>query len=509
MKYLRRVDLDLWTRLEMVLAMRAGDWGVVSDLARKHQTSRQFVYDVKEWAEGILAKGTCGDGGLSGAFASRLILSMRLHCGASLDGISKTLRELGLGPSSVGHVSEFLREAAKSCPSEVFAKCVAVPLMVDETFSNNRPILVIMEGRSHHIMAIELASDRKSETWQAMLKKLQAAGVDIGMLVKDQGSSLKAAARALGLAELADLFHLNKPFDHFLGHFERRAYGAIAWEGKRLVVLGNRRSDGSFDKASAAYEAAKKETASAIRLYDDFHCVHGWIHEAFDSFTADGRPRSRAMAEADVMAAMDLLEEAFPFDKKMSKAIGFLRKNSADHWSYFDELHAIVALHFKELPAHMLRAACLAWQLARKSVAVKDSGLKKELLAQSKIQMGIAVNGGAGRLKDAVDSLLDDLDSNLRSSSPLEAINSTIRRYLDSCRGQTTQEALDMLAYFMNHRKATRGKYRGTSPYERLFGVPEEGTPIDMILKNMGRSMAAEPPGGAPMSTLPDLQKTG
>ena len=70
---------------------------------------------------------------------------------------------------------------------------------------------------------------------------------------------------------------------------------------------------------------------------------------------------------------------------------------------------------------------------------------------------------GSG-LKTNVQALLDSLEANIRSSSPLEAVNSVIRSSLNSCRGQVTQEALKMLAFHITHKRATRGKYKGTSP---------------------------------------------
>ena len=95
---------------------------------------------------------------------------------------------------------------------------------------------------------------------------------------------------------------------------------------------------------------------------------------------------------------------------------------------------------------------------------------------------GAALTGNGGKLRAAVEALHAELDANVRSSSPLEAINSVIREHLNACRGQTPQEALSMLAFFLNHRKATRGKYAGSSPHERLTGMPEKGSPIAQLL---------------------------
>jgi len=127
---------------------------------------------------------------------------------------------------------------------------------------------------------------------------------------------------------------------------------------------------------------------------------------------------------------------------------------------------------------------------------------KKELARQSKawLELALVGNGRNGRkLRAAVEALHSELDANVRSSSPLEAINSVIREHLNACRGQTPQEALSMLAFFLNHRKATRGKHAGSSPHERLTGMPEKGSPIAQLLalapraaKWVGRGMPTD-----------------
>lgn len=116
-------------------------------------------------------------------------------------------------------------------------------------------------------------------------------------------------------------------------------------------------------------------------------------------------------------------------------------------------------------------------------MAVKSPKLKRELSRQSKAQLNLALTGAGEDIKIAIKALFSELDSNVRSSSPLEAINSIIRNYLNACRAQTTQESLTMLAFFLNHRVATRGKYAQSSPHERMTGLKEKESPIRQILK--------------------------
>jgi hypothetical protein len=294
------------------------------------------------------------------------------------------------------------------------------------------------------------------------------------------------------LAERADLFHLLKPFDPYLPSLERHAYGAMEEEFERGRVFENRKCEGSLEKGLAQYEAACVETLMAMRASDNYDELHKCLHDAFNSFTAEGRLRTRRMAEGDIEAALSLMESEFPFHNGILAAVKFLRKNLPDYWSYFEQLERLVRHQAKTITEHTLRAGCLAWQLERKAMAVKSSHWKKELARQSMAQLKFALTGAGEGLKTAVQALFAALDSNVRSSSPLEAINSIIRNHLNACRSQTTQESLTLLAFFLNHRTATRGKHAGSSPYERLTGMPEQDSPIEQLLKASPRAVKWE-----------------
>lgn len=492
MKFIKRIDLDPLTRRRLALMMHDRShqkWGLVTELATKYGVSRQFLYNNKDILSHPFPIISESCAGLSDELCHKLILSMKLYGNSSIEGISRTLAEMGCGPDSAGHISEFHHAIAKSCSLEIPCKGTPVVLMLDEIFTNGDPIFVVLEASSHYILDIVLMPDRKATTWESVLRRLQGAGVDIELLVKDQGGSLKAAAQTLGIPERADLFHLLKPFDPYLPSLERHAYGAIEEEFMRLHVFENRKCEESLEKYLTKYERATLDTIRAMQASDNYDYIHQCLHESFDSFTETGHLRTRKMAEGDIEAAMNLLEQVFSFHAGIMAAVKFLRKNLPDYWSYFDQLERIVIHQAKTITEHTLRAGCLAWQLARKAMAVKSSHWKKVLSSQSKAQLEFVLTGAGDQLKAAIKSLFNGLDSNVRSSSPLEAINSIIRNHLNACRGQITQPSLIMLAFFLNHRKASRGKYAGSSPYERLTGTAEKESPIEQLLKLSPRAV--------------------
>ena len=485
-KFARKPDLDSWIRLKLASIMNSrgfDDWGLVSDLAIKFGVSRQFLYDNLNYFSDLLSVEGVPSLTIDDEWIHRLILCLRLHCTSSIDGIVETLNEMGLKPSSAGHVSEFLKNIGTTCEIEIPCVVEPVVLLLDETFTKNRPILVIMEASSHYILAITLAPDRKSATWEIEVQRLQKLGVNISLLVKDQGASLKSMAKNLVLPERVDLFHLLKPFDPFLSSLMSRAYGAIEEELKKQRVFDNRKTEEALVKFLEKYENAVIKMEQAVCDYDDYEFIHNCLHESFDSFTSNGGLRTREMAEGDINATLSLMEEQFGNNGKIMAAVKFLRKNLDDYWSYFDQLEDMIRQYAKKIPEHTLQAVCFAWQLSKKSIAVKKSSQKKDLDQQSKEWIKLAMTGADDKLSANIEELLAELDANVRSSSPLEAVNSVIRNSLNSCRGQVTQEALTMLACHINNKRATRGKYAGTSPYERLTGKVANESSIRQLMR--------------------------
>ena len=492
LKFTRRPDINEWDRMELALAMRfrrSNYWGLVSELANRFNVSRQFLYDnfnmcseiIGQWFRQYIPEP-------NDDFLLRLILCLRLYCHSSISGISVTLGELGISPNSAGYVSETLKQFGATCPVRIPKDLEPITIMLDETFAGSRPILVAMEAVSHYLLAIELADDRKAETWEAHLHRLQSNGVEILLAVKDQGSAMKAATAALGIPERVDLFHLLKPFDPFLGSRERHAYGAIEAEVNAEAVFYNRKSPEAIEKYFSKYEQARQIAAKAIDDFDAYDYLHRCLHEAFDSFTTNGRLRTRNEASGDVEAVLELISEQFGSTAKIRQALKFIRGNLCDYWGYFEQLESIISEYLQVIPEYTLRTACLAWQLGKKAIALKNHAAATRLQSLSGEYLQLSLNGIPESMSNDIKKLLKALDGNIRSSSPLEAINSIIRQSLNSCRGQISQETLNLLAFHINHKRATRGKYAGTSAYERLTGQRCDASDIDLLLARAAKS---------------------
>jgi hypothetical protein len=102
-------------------------------------------------------------------------------------------------------------------------------------------------------------------------------------------------------------------------------------------------------------------------------------------------------------------------------------------------------------------------------------------------------------LGDGFDSLkalvFDKLDSIVRASSLVEMVNALIRPYLNSCKGQITQETLNLIMFYHNHRRYKSGKRQGKAPIELLTGEPLEAPWWELLRQQINTEQDGTGPG--------------
>ena len=75
----------------------------------------------------------------------------------------------------------------------------------------------------------------------------------------------------------------------------------------------------------------------------------------------------------------------------------------------------------------------------------------------------------------------EEPDKIVQSSSPAECINSIIRPYLNSSKNHITQETLNLIMFYHNHRRYRAGKRKGRTPNEILTGRKQEEDWIGLL----------------------------
>jgi hypothetical protein len=185
----------------------------------------------------------------------------------------------------------------------------------------------------------------------------------------------------------------------------------------------------------------------------------------------------------------------------MRKTLTSLRLHLDDLLVPFQHAEAIDAELRAIVPHEALDFLVLAWHHDH---FVHQAGSKTKGYHQRERDFWRAC--AAGLLGDAFDTLnalvVDKLDSIIRASSLVEMVNGLIRPYLNSCKGQITQETLNLIMFYHNHRRYKSGKRQGKAPMELLTGEPV-ATPWWELLRRQltteqgvtdSHSMPARPP---------------
>ena len=251
LKFIRRPDISAQLRLYIAgVALFGQEYGQITDLSEKYKISRNFIYQLKNqllisgWVVfGMSAKESKGSSE-SGDLEEQLelireILSLRLEGKCPIIGISLILKRRGLKSSSIGYVSQVLKEIGSSLsPVLEVAECLnlAVVFASDEVFSSSRPLLITVDSISSAILRMELGADRKSDSWEVHWESLLAAGFTPVLLTNDEGTGMKSAQGKVlkGITRQGDVYH---GIAHRLGDIcrilEQKAWASAKKEYKK------------------------------------------------------------------------------------------------------------------------------------------------------------------------------------------------------------------------------------------------------------------------------------
>jgi tetratricopeptide (TPR) repeat protein len=486
MQFMRRPDLDSVSRLNLAIQayLALGVYGEITRLATVYRVSRLFVYQLLWQLQALFAMDPAG-----GAVADRerptldrLILLLRLQGRCSLGNISEILRQLGYSIYSVGYISERILAYARTLPADVPAGLQITFYLSDEIYSGSRPILITVDARSLAILKIELADRRDGAQWQAHWQALRDAGyLEAKYVVSDLGTGLVKGCALYGIIHHPDLFHLVQPIRGFAARFERQAYAAIAAEEQRQKVWGNAQAEAVRKKKRALYKKAQAEAAAAIERYDNFCYLWRPLKSAFDLFDTAGQCKDPARNLAEVLAILELMKSLGC--ESLNQELATLEKALPAYWDYFYRAAKSYQALAQIYPADALAAVSLAWQYGRQAKNSKCYAVQQSLHGEAQFYLQYAQAIDPERFAALQARVFADFDANIRSSSLIENVNSLVRPFLETSRGQVTQETLNLVAYFHNHRRFVRGQRRNYAPMELLTGEPLKTSWVDALLE--------------------------
>lgn len=509
MKFTRRPDLDPQTRIHIVKRawLNQGVYGQMTQIAQYYQISRTFLYQLL-LAANLQLEALCSDEKLlfqkDHRHLEQLILLLRLEGKCSLLSIASIVKALEYHPNSVGYLSQFFHSAGQALPSVlVMSSKTLVFYLSDEIFAIHAPILVTVDAQSTTILNIELASDRSADTWKAHFEALENHHFFSLGMASDRGLGLVAGYRAAVDMALwvADYFHEFRDLFELLQQLERKAYATIDKEYDAAQKFDHAKSASHLEKRLQHYETAHHAAEQAMALYDQLAILLHLLRETLHICSPHGRLRTVEGVRAELTLLLDMIAAldcaAIPHTlKPIHEHINDLLVPFAQAEAIDVELRAVV-------PHEALDCLVLAWHHDH---LVYQSGSKQKRYHQREREFWFAC--AEGLLGDAFDILkalvFDKLDSIVRASSLVEMVNSLIRPYLSSCKGQITQEALNLIMFYHNHRRYKSGKRQGKAPLELLTGEPLEAQWWELLLQQVNREEAA--PDTSTLPSRPSLQ---
>lgn len=500
MKFTRRPDLSPHTRIEMVRVawLYQGVYGKMTEIAHYYQVSRTFLYQLIFLANLQLEMLFSAEKLLfqkDHRHLDQLLLLLRLEGHCSLLSISSILQALDYHPNSLGYLSQFFQSAGQRLPSTLLMSSKTwVFYLSDEIFAIHTPILVTIDARSTTILNIELASDRSAETWRAHFEALEHHQfVSLG-LASDRGKGIVAGYQAAYDMALwvADYFHEFQDLFEVCHQLERKAYAAINREYEAARRFANAKSEANLHKRLQHYDTAHRACEQALRLYDDLDLLLDLLRDALHLCSPHGRLRTQANVRAELTLLFDLIEALDC--AAITQTLQPLRQHLDDILVPFKQVEAMAAELCAVVPHEALDFLVLAWHHDHCS---HQSGAKQKRSHQRQQEFWLACADGL--LDDAFDPLkalvFDKLDSIVRASSLVEMVNALIRPSLNSCKGQITQETLNLMMFYHNHRRYKSGKRQGKAPLELLTGKPLEAPWWELLRQQVSPEQGVTDPG--------------
>lgn len=495
--FIKREDLTPFVRLYiafMALRYKGNLWGVVTDLSRRFFISRMFVYmlanSLEENLPTVFGGINATNQGNEKKASYQYILSLRLEGRCSLQAISSIMKRFNIENSSTGFISQTLEQIGERLPNTL-ATCnneaQVVVFASDEIFSKSTPILVTVEPVSSAILKIELANTRKIEDWKTHWLCLENNGYTAAYLVSDEGRSLSLAQKeALGeVFRQPDTYHA---IAHQLGKWanilEGQAYKAIEEEDHCERILDSAKSEKVIHNRLEAYCKAQENTEEKIEIYDNFCFIYRCLIRNLDLFDDNGDLRDRKEAEENIAVALELLTTLEI--KKITQAVEKAKRTLPDLLNYFDVAKSILS-DLKQLLINqqVLQALCLAWQWRKKRTKSKHAQRRRHCKSNELFYLELAegfLQDDSNHVQEAVYHKLDQI---VQSSALVECINSIIRPYLNTSKNQITQETLNLIMFYHNHRRYIDGKRKDKTPHELLSGKKQEKDWIELLFERI------------------------
>ena len=459
-------------RQELALRILAGTPSV-SNLAVTNGVSRKFLYQQARKAETALdaafvrkddASEVLFHLPVTAEWLDQFILGQVLICHASFRGVKELMRDMFGVPISIGSVHNVVMEAVeRSRALNATERLANVRVGAhDEIFQARQPVLVGADVDSTYCYLLSLENARDGDTWALRLMELSDKNLRPDYTIADGGTGLRAG-QTLAWPSVpcrGDVFHALHEMGRLAVYLEHRALGAMSALENTEAKMTRAKRNGHGNKFSKRLTLAVRAEREAIELADDVATLAEWLRRDILSLAGDDFNTRRELMDF-VIEALDQREYLRPhrirpvrvmLENQRDLLLAFAEETDGQLSSLASELGGTLA-NLRQL--FNLRA----YERTSGISAGRDQPLRKQL----------------GKIFDTADQAVHEIaNSVVRASSVIENLNSRLRCYF-FLRRQIGPGYLDLLRFFLNHRRFMRSEHPervDKSPSELLSGEP-------------------------------------
>jgi len=467
-------NLPPWERQSLAIKTLSGKTPV-SRLAASIGVSRKFVYRQSEKANNALDE-TFADKPPDAAvlfylpvtkkLLRKIILGLVLICHSSFRGVQEFMRDLLGFDLSIGSVHNVVMDAVEKAKRVNAAEQLAKVRVGahDEIFQACQPVLVGADADSTYCYLLSPETSRDGDTWALRLMELSDKGLHPDYTVADGGTGLRSG-QAMAWPDIpcrGDVFHALLEMGRLATYLENRAFGAMSALEKTEAKMTKAKRKGKGNKFSKRLALAEQAEAMAINLADDINTLAEWLRNDILSLSATDTHSRRQLLDF-VIESLRQREHLRPHRIQPVRVMLENQRNLL--LAFAEEIDAKLIAGAYELGVQPVNLRQLFNIRANERTSETNTGRDQPLKKQF------------GEKFDAADqAVLKMIADVVRASSVIENINSRLRCYF-FLRHQIGPAYLDLLRFFLNHRRFLRSEHPervDKSPAELLFNEPHQ-----------------------------------
>ncbi len=461
------------------LLAHEGRYGVVSQLSRSQQVSRQTLYSWKQKGHRALEAAFMASKpqvqGNEPVDLQRAVLTLLVEGHASYRGIQTCLAVLLGQHVSLGTITAIVQGAGERAQRwlEQQVSEQGRVLALDEQYSSKRgqAYLNVVDVHSTQVWASWPAVAVDGESWTLALWYVQEQGVNALGTVSDGGRAIAEALRttkALSTHQ-RDVWHLL----HLAGQVQARLERMVQAEEERGQVIHRQEQHRVTTSKQATGRPAKTTVSEQEQVLSQLHRVCEGVRYLFAQLrclleivvlSQQSKPRllSAASRQGEVETVLALLEELVQdapaaVRNEVQKVSKQVRLALSALLYFAQELEAVQQAALTVLGDEAVGLIGWAWQ-------------RRAILGQQPKHLLEALDPA---WREQASRLLDAWQRAVRASSVVENWHSIVRPHLAVHRSLSAG-LLALLAVWHNHRVAPRGLYEGLSPLQRSGMVKQD-----------------------------------